>query len=70
MGAGMFTGVGFFLGFIVKANAAASKLFNIIDTVPDVNPKGDNKVKIDPSTFKGEFKFSKVNFSYPTRPDL
>lgn len=41
-----------------------------MDTEPDVQNNGPNKTTINPETFRGEFKFEKVNFSYPTRPDL
>ena len=54
---------------IAKAMDSCRILFHIIENVPDVdiNQKG---IMIDKKTFKGDFILKKVNFRYPTRPEL
>ena len=54
---------------IAKAQDAATILYHIIDSKPDVDPRIEG-IKLDKNAFKGDIVFKGVNFNYPTRPEL
>lgn len=43
---------------------------NVIDKKPDVDPNDPTRKALLPENLNGEIHFEKVNFRYPTRPDL
>ncbi|KAJ3127991.1 Multidrug resistance protein 1 [Nowakowskiella sp. JEL0407] len=53
---------------LAKAQAAAYKIFAVIDRVPEIDI--DNKGGIKDVKLKGEIEFQNVQFSYPSRPDV
>ncbi|KAJ0095389.1 hypothetical protein Patl1_16799 [Pistacia atlantica] len=55
------------LSFISQATIAATRIFEMIDRIPDINSE-DEKGKILPYV-RGEIEFKEVDFSYPTRPN-
>ncbi|KAG8365998.1 hypothetical protein BUALT_Bualt17G0030300 [Buddleja alternifolia] len=55
------------LSFIVEASAAATRIFEMIDRIPEIDSE-DNKGKIL-SNVQGELEFREVYFSYPSRMD-
>ena len=62
-----FQGVSTFYAEMMKALGASSRLWQIIDRVPEI-PISDGVVPAKP--LSGFIKFERVGFSYPTRPDL
>ena len=62
-----FNGVSTFYAEMMKALGASSRLWEIIDRVPDI-PISQGTVPDQP--LSGFIKFDGVGFSYPTRPDL
>ena len=62
-----FQGVSTFYAEMMKALGASSRLWQIIDRVPEI-PISDGVVLEKP--FSGFIRFDQVGFSYPTRPDL
>lgn len=59
-------GIASFYTELFKGAGAASRLFEILDIQPKINPIKGRKVKFP---MKGHIKFDNVTFSYPTRPD-
>ena len=57
----------FYANFVLKAAGASTVIFDVIDAETDVDP---TKEGIKAENLKGCYKFEKVNFRYPTRPDL
>ena len=56
---------------VIKAAGATTVIFDVIDAPTDVEVSPAKKGKeVKKETIRGEYKFSKVNFKYPTRPDL
>ncbi|XP_031285681.1 putative multidrug resistance protein [Pistacia vera] len=55
------------LSFISQATIAATRIFEMIDRIPDINSE-DEKGKIR-AYVRGEIEFKEVDFSYPTRPN-
>jgi hypothetical protein len=55
---------------IYKAMDSSTTFFHIIENKPDVDVREKGTNKLDIKTFKGDFMFKKVNFNYPTRPEL
>lgn len=50
------------------ALGAASTIFVIIDSKPDIDPYSSQGKKI--KTIKGKIEFKNISFSYPTRPTV
>lgn len=51
-----------------KSRAAAPRVFNIIDTISDIDPMDDDTGDIIPDAkLKGRITFEKINFTYPNR---
>lgn len=57
-----------FLNSISIAIGAASTVFDIIDSMPDIDPYSSRGKKI--KKFKGKIEFKNVSFMYPTRNTL
>lgn len=55
------------LSFILEASAAATRIFETIDRVPEIDSE-DSKGKVL-SYVHGEIEFKEVHFSYPSRID-
>ncbi|KAK4423898.1 ABC transporter B family member 15 [Sesamum alatum] len=53
--------------FIVDASAAAKRIFEMIDRVPEID-SGNGKGKVF-ANVRGQFEFREVYFSYPSRKD-
>ena len=53
---------------IVKGQAAAAKLFQTIDRVPDIDSEDPSGLK--PDSITGDITFEHVSFNYPARPDV
>ncbi|KAL4617085.1 multidrug resistance protein 1-like, partial [Arapaima gigas] len=51
-----------------SARGAAHKVFNIIDSKPQINSFSDDGYK--PDVIKGNIEFHNVHFQYPSRPDV
>ena len=51
--------------YFATAQAAAFKIFEIIDREPDIDSESTEGLK--PETFEGEITFSNVDFTYPAR---
>jgi len=51
--------------FVNDAKVAARMAFDIIDSVPDVNPNSPG-APMNKETLRGEYRFDRVNFSYPS----
>ncbi|KAJ8919087.1 hypothetical protein NQ315_012072 [Exocentrus adspersus] len=49
------------------SKAAGNRIFQVIDSVPEINLSKDNGEKID--NLKGNIKFRKVHFQYPSRKE-
>jgi ABC-type multidrug transport system fused ATPase/permease subunit len=60
--------VGPALSSIASAQAAAMKLFMVIDRVPTIDPYAEDGEKPDPATLQGHIEFRHVTFAYPSRP--
>ena len=54
--------------FFGSAQAAAFKVFEIIDRKPEIDSMSDEGHK--PDSFSGKIEFKNVNFTYPSRPDV
>ncbi|KAI8081656.1 P-loop containing nucleoside triphosphate hydrolase protein [Halteromyces radiatus] len=52
---------------IIKGRAAATKLFSIIDHIPNIDSDHRHKER---DTIQGHIQFRNVHFAYPTRPDI
>lgn len=64
-GSAMF-GIASFYSELMKGTGAASRLFELIDRIPLINPTLGLPLKEKP---RGEIEFQNVKFSYPTRPN-
>ncbi|KAH3678955.1 hypothetical protein WICMUC_001323 [Wickerhamomyces mucosus] len=64
-GSAMF-GIASFYSELMKGTGAASRLFELIDRVPLINPTLGQPLKVKP---RGDIEFQNVKFSYPTRPN-
>ncbi|KAL1531163.1 ATP-binding cassette, sub-B (MDR TAP), member 8 [Salvia divinorum] len=53
--------------YLTEASVAASRIFERIDRVPDINGEDSQGVVLD--KIRGEIEFEHVRFSYPLRPD-
>ncbi|KAK4485731.1 hypothetical protein RD792_008377 [Penstemon davidsonii] len=53
--------------FIIEALAAAKRIFEMIDRVPDIDPENDSGKVIE--NVRGQIEFREVYFSYPSRKD-
>ncbi|XP_042004562.1 putative ABC transporter B family member 8 isoform X2 [Salvia splendens] len=53
--------------YLTEASVAASRIFERIDRVPDINSEDSEGVVLD--KIRGEIEFEHVRFSYPSRPD-
>lgn len=51
---------------VIKAQAAASRVFEFIGRVPSIPLRGGLKL----SELHGNIEFQNVNFIYPSRPDI
>lgn len=54
--------------YFAAAKAAAYKIFEIIDRVPDIDSMSNEGFK--PEQVKGEITFKNVEFTYPSRTDV
>ncbi|KAJ3133094.1 ATP-binding cassette, sub-B (MDR TAP), member 4 [Geranomyces variabilis] len=52
---------------INKGRASASTLFEVVESVPEIDSVSDKGLK--PETFSGEITFDRVDFAYPRRPN-
>ncbi|XP_051144246.1 ABC transporter B family member 15-like [Andrographis paniculata] len=53
--------------FIIEASAAAKRIYEIIDRIPEIDPENDaGKVC---ANLRGQIEFREVHFSYPSRKD-
>lgn len=57
-----------FINSVSIAVGAASAVFDIIDSLPDIDPYSSRGKKIN--KFKGKIEFKNVSFTYPTRSTL
>ncbi|KAJ4710965.1 ABC transporter B family protein [Melia azedarach] len=55
------------LAFISQATTAATRIFEMIDRIPDIDSEDENGKIL--AYVRGEIEFKEVDFSYPTRPD-
>ena len=55
---------------ISQGRVAMCLALKVIDKVPDVDPNDTKRNGLLPENINGEIHFEKVNFRYPTRPDL
>ena len=53
----------------VTAQAAAARIFQIIDRVPDIDIASKVGTTLDPKLVKGAISFKNVSFAYPSRPN-
>ncbi|XP_074659631.1 ATP-dependent translocase ABCB1-like [Tubulanus polymorphus] len=53
-----------------KAKVAAHKLFRLFDRVPEIDSSSTDGLKLNVDSFSGNVRFEKVNFHYPTRPNV
>ena len=53
---------------VSTAQGAAATIFDIIDTIPDIDSYGHGGLK--PEKVKGDITFKNVTFAYPTRSDI
>ncbi len=67
MGAFSIGQVGPNLGAFATAQAAAARIFQIIDRVPTIDVASSAGVKL-PAQLRGAISFKNVTFSYPSRP--
>jgi ATP-binding cassette subfamily B (MDR/TAP) protein 1 len=51
---------------LAESQAAAYKIFQVLDRVPAIDPRAGGATIAD---FRGELRFEHVRFAYPTRPD-
>ena len=60
------------LKFIDEARMAAYEIYDVIDSVANVDKEEQKKgmIQIPPEQFKGCIEFKNVTFFYPTRPDV
>ena len=65
-----FAGLAFIWPETAKAFVAMEKIFEVIDTESDIDPRTTSGQTIDPDSGPGKIEFHNVNFSYPTRPDV
>lgn len=56
------------MGAFAKARVAAAKIFRIIDHEPSIDRNGESGLELDSVT--GLVELKKVDFSYPSRPDV
>ncbi|KMZ62963.1 ABC transporter B family member 20 [Zostera marina] len=54
--------------YILKRRNSLTSVFEIIDRVPKINP--DDTVGLKPPNVYGSIELKKINFSYPTRPEV
>ncbi|XP_075505272.1 ABC transporter B family member 19-like [Primulina tabacum] len=66
-GRGLALALSYFAQFS-QGTVAASRVFEIIDRIPDVDPYGSNGFK--PSNICGSIEFRDVSFAYPSRPTI
>nr|QOE83899.1 ATP binding cassette transporter subtype B2 [Diabrotica virgifera] len=57
-----------YLEMFAISKAAAAKIFNVIESKPDINLSKSNGAKLD--HLKGNIQFKNVKFHYPSRPDI
>lgn len=57
--------IGQYMKHVNDAKVAGRMAFDIIDHVPDVNPNSPG-APINKETLRGEYRFDRVNFSYPS----
>ena len=63
--------ISFYGQMVVKAAGATTVLFDVIDAPTNVEINPEKKgIVVNRETMRGEYRFEKVNFRYPTRPDL
>jgi len=55
---------------IQQGRVAMRLALNVIDKTTDVDPNDASRKGLLPENATGEIHFEKVNFRYPTRPDL
>ena len=55
---------------IAFGTAAAKKIFETIDRVPEIDSANFQGKNIDRATMKGKIEFKNVAFTYPSRPDV
>lgn len=60
-------GLANFYSELMKGTGAASRLFEILDYKPKINPTVGKKLMSKP---RGEIEFRNVSFNYPTRPEI
>jgi ATP-binding cassette subfamily B (MDR/TAP) protein 1 len=53
---------------ITRGRGAASKLYEVIDRVPDIDSADTSGLELE--TVEGHITFDHVNFAYPSRPDI
>lgn len=56
------------ISFITEATIAASRIFKLVDRVPQIDSE-DGKGKVL-AYVRGDIEFKEVTFSYPSRPDV
>ncbi|KAJ0987478.1 hypothetical protein J5N97_005834 [Dioscorea zingiberensis] len=65
-GRGLALSLSYFAQF-AQGTVAASRVFEIIDRLPEIDPYGAGGRKLSPA--RGYIEFRGVNFAYPSRPD-
>lgn len=53
--------------YFTEASVAASRIFERIDRVPEID--GEDRKGVIPEKIRGEVEFERVMFTYPSRPD-
>lgn len=69
MGAFAVGQVGPNMSAFAAAQAAAARIYQVIDRVPVIDVAAKEGVLLDANTSRGALSFRNVNFSYPSRPD-
>jgi len=57
-----------FLGVFSAGQAAAKKIYHILDRIPKIDSSSTGG--IHPKQFKGNIRFNRVSYCYPSRPDV
>jgi ABC-type bacteriocin/lantibiotic exporter with double-glycine peptidase domain len=61
--------ISFYAQMVLKAAGACTVIFDVIDAEVSVDPN-DKGTKVEHGSLQGKYEFKKINFKYPTRPDL